>query len=127
LAALTRHPGGVFLDFLSAYRPELNRIEPVFQQIKHHEIPCRSHKSKAELRASVETGFESSGRTLNPKREEKLRPAAETLGPASRPKPSSTYAPPPIRRKIESATASRHSLQACVGLVVSSSGFYYFR
>jgi putative transposase len=67
---------GIYLYYLPAYSPELNRIEPVFKQIKHHEIPRRSHKSKAELRASVERGFESYGRKLDPKSVEELRPAA---------------------------------------------------
>jgi putative transposase len=67
---------GIFLYYLPAYSPELNRIEPVFKQIKHHEISRRSHKSKPELRASVEGGFESYGRKLDPKSEEKLGPAA---------------------------------------------------
>jgi putative transposase len=67
---------GIYLYYLPAYSPELNRIEPVFKQIKHHEIPCRSHKSKAELRASVESGFESYGRKLRLKSGEQLRPAA---------------------------------------------------
>jgi putative transposase len=64
------------LYYLPAYSPELNRIEPVFKQVKHHEIPSRSHKTKAELRASVERGFESYGRKLGPKSGEQLRPAA---------------------------------------------------
>ncbi|WP_422929688.1 IS630 family transposase [Singulisphaera sp. PoT] len=50
---------GIYLYYLPAYSPELNRIEPLFKQIKHHEIPRRSHQSRAELRASVESGFES--------------------------------------------------------------------
>jgi putative transposase len=71
---LTRE--GIYLYYLPAYSPELNRIEPVFKQVKHHEIPRRSHKSKAELRASVESGFESYGRKLDPKSGKELRPAA---------------------------------------------------
>ena len=67
---------GIYLYYLPAYSPELNRIEPVFKQIKHHEIPRRSHKSKSELRASVESGFESYGRKLDPKSVGELRPAA---------------------------------------------------
>jgi putative transposase len=67
---------GIFLYFLPPYSPELNRIEPVFKQVKHHEIPRRSHKSKAELRASVESGFESYGRKLVPKSVIELRPDA---------------------------------------------------
>jgi transposase len=67
---------GVYLDFLPAYSPELNRIEPVFEQVKRHEIPVRSHELKAELRASVEGGFESYGRKLDARSARKLRPAA---------------------------------------------------
>jgi len=67
---------GIYLYYLPPYSPELNRIEPVFKQIKHHEIPRRSHKSKSELRASVESGFESYGRKLDPKSVGELRPAA---------------------------------------------------
>jgi transposase len=67
---------GIYLYFLPAYSPELNRIGPVFKQVKHHEIPVRSHKSKAELRASVEGGFESYGRKLDARSARKLRPAA---------------------------------------------------
>jgi transposase len=67
---------GIFLYYLPAYSPELNRIEPVFKQVKHHEIPQRSHTSKAELRSSVEHGFDSYARKLRPESADKLRPAA---------------------------------------------------
>jgi putative transposase len=67
---------GISLDFLPAYSPELNEIEPVFRQVKYHEIPQRSHTSKAELRGSVERGFDSYGRKLQPKSVKKPRPAA---------------------------------------------------
>lgn len=50
---------GVYLYYLPAYSPELNRIEPVFKQIKHHDIPVRSYTSKSDLRAAVETGFDT--------------------------------------------------------------------
>jgi putative transposase len=67
---------GIYLYYLPAYSPELNKIEPVFKQVKHHEIPQRSHTSRAELRGSVEQGFDSYGRRLQPKSVEELRPAA---------------------------------------------------
>jgi putative transposase len=67
---------GIYLYYLPAYSPELNRIEPVFKQVKHHEIPRRSHTSKAELRASVESGFDSYGRKLDQRSVMELRPAA---------------------------------------------------
>jgi transposase len=67
---------GIYLYYLPAYSPELNRIEAVFKQVKHHEMPTRSHTSKAELRASVEQGFDSYRRKLQTKGEGQPRLAA---------------------------------------------------
>ena len=67
---------GVDLDFLPPYAPELNEIEPVFRQVKYQEIPQRSHTSRAGLRAAVDTGFDTYGRSLKSKSEKKPRRAA---------------------------------------------------
>jgi len=67
---------GIYLYYLPAYSPELNEIEPVFKQVKHHEISKRSHTSRTELRESVEQGFDSYGKKLRRKRDKHLRPAA---------------------------------------------------
>ena len=67
---------GIYLYYLPAYSPELNEIEPVFKQVKHHEIPRRRHTSREELRGSVEQGFETYAKKLSPKRDTQLRPAA---------------------------------------------------
>jgi len=67
---------GVYLYYLPAYSPELNRIEPVFKQVKHHEMPVRSHTSKADLRKAVEEGFDSYRRRLTPKGDKEPRLAA---------------------------------------------------
>ena len=67
---------GLYLYYLPPYSPELNEIEAVFKQVKHHEMPQRSHTSKAELRASVEQGFASYRAHLRPKGDKQLRPAA---------------------------------------------------
>ena len=67
---------GVYLYYLPPYSPELNRIEAVFKQVKHHEIPRRSHASRAELRKSVEQGFTAYAQKLRERSREKLRPAA---------------------------------------------------
>ena len=66
----------VYLDFLPPYSPELNRVGPVFRQVKHQEIPKRSHATRSGLREAVETGFASYGRKLRPKSQRELRPAA---------------------------------------------------
>ena len=67
---------GIYLYYLPAYSPELNRIEPVFKQLKHHEMPVRSYTSKAELRKAVEDGFNSYRRRLQPKGDSQPRLAA---------------------------------------------------
>ena len=67
---------GVYLYYLPPYSPELNRIEPVFKQVKHHDMPTRSFTSKADLRVAVEAGFDAYRRRLRPKRDIQLRPAA---------------------------------------------------
>jgi transposase len=67
---------GIYLYYLPAYSPELNRIEPVFKQVKHHDMPTRSFTSKAELRKAVEDGFETYRRRLRLKGDKELRLAA---------------------------------------------------
>ena len=67
---------GIYLDYLPAYSPELNRIEAVFKQVKHHEMPVRSYTSKAELRQAVEDGFDAYRRQLQPKSNSQPRRAA---------------------------------------------------
>jgi putative transposase len=67
---------GIYLYYLPAYSPELNEIESVFKQVKHHEIPVRSHKSKAELREAVEQGFATYGNSVRQKSNNQLRLAA---------------------------------------------------
>jgi putative transposase len=67
---------GIYLYYLPAYSPELNRIEPVFKQVKHHQIPVRSYKSKGLLREAVEQGFAAYGRSVRRRSNKQLRPAA---------------------------------------------------
>jgi transposase len=67
---------GIYLYYLPAYSPELNRIEAVFKQVKHHDIPIRSYTSKADLRQAVEDGFDVYRRRLTEKRDKEPRLAA---------------------------------------------------
>jgi hypothetical protein len=67
---------GIYLYFLPPYSPELNEIEPVFRQVKYHEMPQRSYTTRLGLREAVEAGFTGYGRRLRPKRAKRLRPAA---------------------------------------------------
>lgn len=67
---------GLNLYYLPAYRPEVDRIEPVFRQIKHQAMPVRSYKTKAELQEAVETAFRNHARDMGPQSKRKRRPAA---------------------------------------------------
>ena len=67
---------GINLNYLPPYSPELNRIEPVFKQVKHHDIPVRSYTTKADLRAAVEAGFDAFRQRLRTKSNIELRLAA---------------------------------------------------
>lgn len=67
---------GIYLYYLPAYSPELNRIESVFKQVKHHEMPTRSFTTQADLRKAVEDGFETYRRRLHNKSDKELRLAA---------------------------------------------------
>jgi putative transposase len=67
---------GIYLYYLPAYSPELNRIEPVFKQVKHHDISTRSYTSKADLRQAVEAGFDAFRQRLRVKSDNELRLAA---------------------------------------------------
>ncbi len=67
---------GIFLYYLPPYSPELNRIEPVFKQVKHHEMPTRSFTTRAELRKAVEDGFDAFRSRLTGKGDKESRLAA---------------------------------------------------
>jgi transposase len=67
---------GIYLYYLPPYSPELNRIEPVFRQVKHQEIPVRSHTTRIDLREAVEAGFNRFGLKLRARSQRELRPAA---------------------------------------------------
>jgi hypothetical protein len=47
----------------------LNRIEPVFKQVKHHDMPTRGFTSREELRVAVQAGFDAFRLRLTRKRD----------------------------------------------------------
>ncbi len=84
---------GIYLYFLPPYSPELNRIEPVFRQVKHQEIPQRSYTTRSGLREAVETGFTNYGRKLRPKSQRELRPAGRSSRSSGRGSPPAAASP----------------------------------
>ena len=69
---------GIVLDYLPPYSPELNRIEPLFGAIKHHDLPQRGYATTADLYQAVRSAFDASEQRLfqRVERSQQLRPAA---------------------------------------------------
>lgn len=44
---------GITLFYLPSYSPELSAIEPIWHDVKHHELPKRSYKTLGELYEAV--------------------------------------------------------------------------
>lgn len=49
---------GVRLFFLPPYSSELNRIEPLWRQVKYHDLPVRSYQTLEALRTAVENALQ---------------------------------------------------------------------
>jgi len=47
----------VSLFFLPSYSPELSKIEPIWNAVKHHEMTVRSHSKVKDLKAAVNTAL----------------------------------------------------------------------
>ncbi len=50
--------------FLPPYSPELNPIEPLWKQVKYHDLPVRSHPTDVALQAAVDGALADRARTL---------------------------------------------------------------
>jgi hypothetical protein len=50
---------GVYFFYLPPYSPELNAIEPLWGQIKYHDLQDRSHTELASLQAAVEGALDA--------------------------------------------------------------------
>jgi transposase len=47
----------VFLFYLPSYSPELSDIEPIWNAVKHHELPVRSHQKVKDLKNAVDAAL----------------------------------------------------------------------
>lgn len=45
---------GIHLFFLPSYSPEMSRIEPIWNDVKHHRMPTRSFEEVKDLKAAVD-------------------------------------------------------------------------
>jgi hypothetical protein len=50
---------GVRLFFLPPYSSELNRIEPLWRQVKYHDLPVRSYQSLEALQIAVDNALKT--------------------------------------------------------------------
>jgi len=67
---------GIALEYLPPYSPELNRIEPLFGAIKHHDLPERSYPTLLALYQAVTAAFARAEERLLAQRAHQLRLAA---------------------------------------------------
>ncbi len=54
----------VFLFYLPSYSPELSKIEPIWNSVKHHEMPVRSHAQVKALKQAVDTALTNKAEAL---------------------------------------------------------------
>lgn len=67
---------GIYLYYLPPYSPELNDIEHLFQEVKHHNLPQRTYTSVPALDSAVDNAFIRSETQILAKCEPKPRLAA---------------------------------------------------
>jgi hypothetical protein len=69
----------VFFFYLPSYSPQLSDIEPIWNAVKHHEMPVRSHSQVKDLKAAVDVALTKKAESLLAARQEttkELRTAA---------------------------------------------------
>jgi len=69
----------VFLFYLPSYSPELSKIEPIWNAVKHHEMSVRSHTQVKNLKTAVDDALTTKAEALMAQQQEttkELRPAA---------------------------------------------------
>jgi hypothetical protein len=69
----------VSLFFLPSYSPQLSKIEPIWNAVKHHEMPVRSHSKVKDLKAAVDAALTKKAEALLAARQE----TTKELGPAT--------------------------------------------
>lgn len=54
----------VFFFYLPSYSPHLSEIEPIWNAVKHHEIPVRSHEKVKDLKTAVDHALTNKAKAL---------------------------------------------------------------
>jgi hypothetical protein len=54
----------LFFFYLPSYSPQLSRIEPIWNAVKHHEMPVRSHSKVKDLKEAVDAALEKKAEAL---------------------------------------------------------------
>jgi hypothetical protein len=58
---------GIELVYLPAYSPQLSKIEPVWNDVKQHQMPVRSYATAGQLKQAVDAAFARKARLLQAK------------------------------------------------------------
>jgi putative transposase len=69
----------VFFFYLPSYSPELSDIEPIWNAVKHHGMPVRTHQKVKDLKRAVQEALTQKAQALMAEHAEttkELRPAA---------------------------------------------------
>ena len=67
---------GIYLYYLPPYSPEMNEIEHLFQDVKHHDLPERTYTAVQALKSAVNDAFTRAETRILAECEPKLRPLA---------------------------------------------------
>lgn len=54
----------VFFFYLPSYSPQLSDIEPIWNAVKHHEMPVRSHQKVKDLKQAVDAALTKKAEAL---------------------------------------------------------------
>jgi putative transposase len=59
----------IFVVSLPSYAPELSEIEPIWNAVKHHQMPTRSYQEVADLKSAVDKALQEKAEYLRQEQE----------------------------------------------------------
>jgi len=68
----------IFFFYLPSYSPQLSKIEPIWNAVKHHEMPVRSHSKVKDLKAAVDAALTKKAQALLAARQETTKELCPT-------------------------------------------------
>ena len=68
----------IFFFYLPSYSPQLSEIEPIWNTVKHHEIPVRSHQKVKDLKSAVDEALANKAEKLKTAQQESTKELCPT-------------------------------------------------